>query len=288
MKRETVCFIVALLMSTMAVASCSLARGMEVVHFPSALLPSAKSEPNGQANSTGPARGHPIWGDLGKPESAGPFPAIVLMHGCSGIQESHLRWAKLLNAAGYVTLVLDSFRPRSIVRICSRSVSVPSQPSRALDAYGALEYLQGLAIVDDGRIGLMGWSHGGGSALAAVSEFGIAEKFSKHFQMAIALYPFCISDRSFEVPVLVLIGSSDDWTPAKYCRQLRRNNTGRVSPITLKVYAGAFHGFDDVDLGAGFFIPGEPGGRHWLQYNREAHQDAVERVKRFLAKHLSR
>lgn len=281
-------FFVALMMSTMMAATHSPVRGMEVVHFSSALLPSVKPASDQSENAAGSTKGHPIWGHLGKPKGAGPFPAVVLMHGCGGIQESHLRWAKLLNAAGYVTLVLDSFRPRSIVRLCSRIVRAASQSSRALDAYGALEYLQDLPIVDDDRVGLIGWSHGGGSALAAVSKFGVADKFSRRFKTAIALYPFCVSDRSFEIPVLVLIGSNDDWTPAKFCRELLKNTATRENAIELKVYDGAFHGFDDADLGTGFFIPGEPGGRHWLQYDRNAHQDAVGRVKRFFDNHLSR
>jgi len=288
MKREIITFLVMLTISTIAAATHSPVHSMEVVHFPSALLPPAKPASNQQTTAGAPTEGQPIWGHLGKPEGAGPFPALVLMHGCGGIQESHLRWAKLLNRSGYVTLVLDSFRPRSIVRMCSRTVRAASQSGRALDAFGALRFLQDLPIVDNDRVGLIGWSHGAGSALNAVSEFGIASKFANRFQLAIAFYPFCVSDRSFDVPVLVLIGAKDDWTPAGYCRELRDKNAGGKKAISLKVYDGAHHGFDDADLGTGFFIPGEPGGRHWLQYDRNAHQDAVGRVKRFFDNHLSR
>ena len=53
---------------------------------------------------------------LAKPEGEGPFPAIVLLHGCSGTQwnTSHRTarrglngHARLLNDYGYVTLVVD-------------------------------------------------------------------------------------------------------------------------------------------------------------------------------------
>ena len=124
--------------------------------------------------------------------------------------------------------------------------------------------------------------------MAAVSEYGLARKFGLNFRLAIAFYPFCISDRSFGIPVLVLIGSKDDWTPATFCRDLLAKSSRDGKPITLKVYDGVFHGFDDADLGPGLFISGEPGGKHWLQYDRDAHQDAIEQVERFLGSHMPR
>jgi dienelactone hydrolase len=34
-----------------------------------------------------------ITGALRKPEGAGPFPAVVLMHGCGGVQTGNQWWA---------------------------------------------------------------------------------------------------------------------------------------------------------------------------------------------------
>ena len=64
---------------------------------------------------------------LAKPEGDGPFPAVVLMHGCSGTGKntSHQtvwrglnRHARLLNENGYVTLIVDSFGARRITDGC--------------------------------------------------------------------------------------------------------------------------------------------------------------------------
>ena len=51
-----------------------------------------------------------------KPDGGGPFPAIVLLHDCSGLgprsSGSPARWAKELTGKGYVVILPDSFSPR--------------------------------------------------------------------------------------------------------------------------------------------------------------------------------
>ena len=56
-----------------------------------------------------------LTGRLNKPDGEGPFPAIVLLHGCGGIQPKRdHRWAERLSGWGYVTLQVDSFWPRGL------------------------------------------------------------------------------------------------------------------------------------------------------------------------------
>src|SRR5919198_2631697 len=53
---------------------------------------------------------------LVKPEGPGPFPAVVIMHDCSGLgprsSGAPLRWAQELVKQGYVVLMPDSFTTR--------------------------------------------------------------------------------------------------------------------------------------------------------------------------------
>ena len=42
---------------------------------------------------------------LTRPDGAGPFSAVVLMHGCGGVRPFHVAWGEHLKAAGYVALV---------------------------------------------------------------------------------------------------------------------------------------------------------------------------------------
>ncbi len=58
-----------------------------------------------------------ISGLLAKPPGDGPFPAVVLLHTCGGLQPHVITdWPDYLTGLGYVTLSVDSFSPRGIRR----------------------------------------------------------------------------------------------------------------------------------------------------------------------------
>src|SRR5437870_700055 len=62
-----------------------------------------------------------LTGDLYRPAGAGPFPAVILLHGCSGVGPHTVAWAQWLQAEGYAALVLDSFAGRGLRRLCGDS-----------------------------------------------------------------------------------------------------------------------------------------------------------------------
>jgi hypothetical protein len=75
----------------------------EVVHFPS-----VKGEPIN------------LVGHIRRPEGAGPFPAVVLLHGCAGDWRGmDSRWGARLIEWGYVALSVDSYSPRGIESVCA-------------------------------------------------------------------------------------------------------------------------------------------------------------------------
>ncbi|HET8965238.1 MAG TPA: hypothetical protein VFN20_03415, partial [Candidatus Acidoferrum sp.] len=84
-----------------------------------------------------------------KPEGPGPFPAVVIMHDCSGLgprsSGAPHRWATELIGRGYVILIPDSFTTRGHAGgVCtnpspSRNEVSPSR--RVRDAYAALGYV---------------------------------------------------------------------------------------------------------------------------------------------------
>jgi dienelactone hydrolase len=111
-----------------------------------------------------------------KPDGGGPFPAVIIVHDCSGLgprsSGAPLRWAQELVPQGYVTLIPDSFTPRGfpdgVCTVSGNQVNVVNGWVRARDAYGALAALRKLPYVDGKRIGIMGGSHGGWTTLAAM------------------------------------------------------------------------------------------------------------------------
>ena len=72
------------------------------------------------------------------------------------------------------------------------------------------------------------------------------------------------------------------------CRELQANNLENAASVKLVTYPGAYHAFDVADLQQGLSLKGADGRDHWLQYHKQAHLDAVGRVRSFLADHLAR
>jgi len=224
-----------------------------------------------------------LKGTLTKPEGDGPFPAVVLLHGCDGIggsgADTYRRWESRLKKWGYVTLLVDSFGPRGDSFICnSDDLMRKYVPKRAMDAHDAQAYLAGLKFVDPKRIAVIGWSHGALSTLAAVSE--MTKKEIVPFQAAVAFYPFCYKTLAdLNAPLLILIGASDDWCPAQLCSSNMPKEGNPKYEVILQIYAGAHHCFDWEDLDLIY-------NGHVIKYNAQAASDSIPLVKEFLGKYL--
>ena len=222
-----------------------------------------------------------LTGRLKKPAGAGPFPAVVFLHGCEGIlPKRDDRWAERLSDWGYVTLQVDSFRPRGVLSACTYSGydATLIMEKRATDAYDAKRYLAGLPFVDRTRIAVVGWSEGGLVTLDA-----LYEETGDPFRAAVAFYPSCPwALVGLDAPLLILIGKVDDWASAARCVKLMPKQQA-APEVTLKVYPGAYHGFDIPGVYAD--VRGAE-GMHHLQYDPGAEADAVIQVRAFLEKYL--
>jgi dienelactone hydrolase len=257
---------------------------------------------------------------LTMPAGKGPFPAVVILHDCSGLGPKSSggpwRWSTQLTAKGYVTIWPDSFSTRGHPDgVCTdASPPVVSFPQRADDAYAALAHLQTLPNVDARRVAVMGGSHGGSSTLATIVDAAAnSRRNAPRFAAAIALYPGCgrtIGDWSVErvrdarhkiagysgtfkplAPLLILTGELDDWTPAEPCRRLAAAARQAGHPVEIVVYPGAHHSFDSrapVRFVAERRNQNSPTGLGATTGgNAQAWADAITRVEGFLGKHLA-
>jgi len=148
-----------------------------------------------------------------------------MAHGKIGARDR--AWAASLNAVGYVVLMVDSFTTRGVHQMCAPSHYQRTVfDARPFDAYAALLYLQALPDVFGDRIGLMGWSEGGGALLATIRQRSIARPAylpQGDFRAAVGFYPARCNLRQqgpwiSSIPLLVLTGLDDVWTPAAPCR----------------------------------------------------------------------
>ena len=248
------------------------------------------------------------------PEGSGPFPAVVIMHDCSGLgpmsSGSPARWAKELVGRGYVVIIPDSFSSRGFADgVCTnpspaRADVAPSR--RVRDAYAALAHSRTLPNVDGRRVGVMGGSHGGATTLATMAApAGSSATFAENrtgFAAAVALYPSCgirMGDWRADgsgiykplAPLLILSGELDDWTPAEPCRKLTDISQRAGYPVSIKIYPGAHHSFDSarpVRFVATRVNSNSPGGRGATTGgDAVAWADSISEVVAFFGKHLA-
>jgi dienelactone hydrolase len=235
----------------------------------------------------GGTRAEPVRliGYMARPQGAGPFSAVVLLHGCGGFHSSMISWADRLSRFGYAALAIDSFGPRGMDDHCGGGFT--DQPS---DAYAALRYLTTKPFVRASHVAVMGFSMGGGSVLSSLEKGFEEQLYREKFRAGIAFYPVCQYASGITTgPVLVLAGSADDWTPSSSCEAMVAGRAelgaprmpGDRSLLELVVYPGAHHGFDQVELS---LVPtrGVTFKGHRVEYSEEATKDSIVRVRDFL------
>jgi dienelactone hydrolase len=113
------------------------------------------------------------------------------------------------------------------------------------DAYRARDFLAKQSFVDPKRAFVVGFSQGGLLSLSSAERGSIERIGVNKFLAAAAFYPVCIGVKGpMTVSTLILIGESDDWTPAEDCRKLAAGQNdfgisrqkGEGPPIQLIVY----------------------------------------------------
>jgi dienelactone hydrolase len=219
-------------------------------------------------------------GALILPNGQPPFPAVVVLHGCNGVSPNTRTWARRLASWGYAALILDSFTSRNINNVCGHGLDLSGR-ERGKDALAAAAYLRTRADIDPNHIGLLGYSHGGWSALAAARDRLVAESGTKPFAAIVAYYPSCPPGApKLASDVQILAGDADDWAPVKRCTDLlARYPEGAPHRPRLKIYPGALHSFD-ADRPERLYFG------HKLGYDAKAAADSFDVTKKFLDSHL--
>jgi dienelactone hydrolase len=227
----------------------------------------------------------PIPATVFRPKGSGPFPGVVLLHVCSGIRAYDSKWAEWLGTLGYVAILPDSLSPRHVSSACGGGGLTFRE--HALDGLGALAYLRSQPDVIPNKVAVMGWSHGAAATLISASARFINATHPEGggYQAAIAFYPNCAAfqDGNLATPLLMLMGSADDWTPSDRCIDRGTALQSAGTPIEWKVYKGAMHTFDDPRPNRVVRISGRT---YHLGYDRTAAQDAYDQVQRFLTTYL--
>jgi len=234
-----------------------------------------------------------------RPDGAGPFPAVVAMHDCWGLNNpagrmasKYREWAQLLVRDGFIVLFPESFGSRGLGSQCSVR-NRPLHVDRELvdDANAARRWLSQQADVRADHISLMGWSSGASSVLWTVRpQRKTADR--PDFRSAVAFYPVCRSLESTawsaRIPTLILIGAADDVVSPQDCEHMVAGARGRSARIAITVYPGALHDFDHPNrppqVRTGYAISADGSGRIHTGTNLAARSDSLKRVPQWLAR----
>lgn len=224
-----------------------------------------------------------------RPEGAGPFPGILLLHGCSGPTPSHESdWARFYSERGVVTLAVDSLGPRQLdwERVCNLETLTGRE--RAADILAALEYARSLPFVDSDRLALSGFSHGAWTiweflllASDQTPALGLDEwpaDGAHGVRAAFLFYGPCLEKFSVPIATLVFQAENDRYIDEAACiehaRQLQRDPGAKGEEFELHVFPGATHTFDHAQPNPANLAAGSV---HDPQATRTA-QEAIERV----------
>jgi dienelactone hydrolase len=194
--------------------------------------------PAGCARADFASSGVSVRAELCGPARGGP--AVVVLHGCGGFSTFDHRLAVELPRAGIATLDVDYFQPTpppGRKGFCDAGGSIgsafPVWQREAVDAASALR-ARGFA-----KVGVVGWSMGGGVALASAElpsrPFAALAAFSTGGfgaeQTAVAALP----------PTILLSGGPHDAIPSSDTRALYEAIRAAGVPATLYVYGNGSH-----------------------------------------------
>lgn len=223
---------------------------------------------------------------------AGPRPVLIQAHGCGGMQaDRHRDWAAKAAALGFVSVIIDSNRPRGYTRetaletICVGDALLGQE--RAADLLVAYDTARATGRIDPQQVYLIGWSHGawtimdfltmGPSTLPA----GLTAYDGPWPEVAgaVLFYPHCglgalsrVRKWQSQPNVLALLAAEDEIVDTAQCEAMLAEMAARGQPVEQYTYPGVNHGFDNA------FMRAETAD--W--YQPDEAEDAVRRVEAFL------
>ena len=223
-----------------------------------------------------------------RPDSNEQRPAVLLFHGCGGLQPYMIPRAEHLAANGYVAILLDSYTERGVIWEDTCAGRELPGFQRAADVLAGIDIARSLPGVDSSQLFLMGYSHGGWTILEALNfddELPSALRDSPGAHLdgvkgLIAWYPYCGFAARYagdgwrrDIPVLMLLAENDATTPPEPCEDIAATTAARGLPVAATVYPGVDHGFDLKN-------------EDWVEvYVPELHARALAEQDAFIARH---
>jgi len=190
-----------------------------------------------------------------KPTGKGPFPAVLVLHTRGGLSQFEIDYASNLSSKGYFAIAVDYL---------TESSGDPIEK--------AFDDLLKNSLVDNGRIGMVGFSKG---ARLAISRTSLFHRFSDRKVKGIVSYYIghAVPLAGEELPpILFLHGDLDDRTSPSQITQFCEFQKSRGRVCEMKIYKRVKHAFTHIT----------PVG----EVNEQAAEDALKKTIVFLNKYV--
>jgi len=235
-----------------------------------------------------------LSGTLYLPENASsPCPAIVLVHGTSGINQVGKLYREPVLGAG-----IAIFEVNFKTGIFTGPMDRPHIDTFVPMAFAALKELRKNRAIDPNHIGIMGFSMGGGITMRTAIEenrqrwMGSEKGFVAH----VAFYPVSKplvkiiehSNGMTGAPIIIFYGTEDSYGEGKAVPELKSTLKKKFNfDVTTVEYAGATHDFNRSGPSFSYHDPAAIGGTATIKWDPDAANDSVNKVVAFLREEVA-
>lgn len=204
-------------------------------------------------------------------------PTILIGHGANGVGENNTELARILNAWGYNSVIIDHYTLRGISPHTGNAINGLIGPYRALDFIESARWVLKQEW-HQGKVAVVGFSQGGAGVLTLINDRTmrnldyISDENPNPLSVAVAYYPSCgLSPvpSNPSMPTQIHLAEDDDLDFISTC-QFQSDN-----PYEVHIYKGATHSFDArISQGARLIFT--------HRYDVKSTNESRDNLKRFL------
>jgi carboxymethylenebutenolidase len=207
---------------------------------------------------------------LAKPEGAGPFPGMIVIHEIFGVNDNIRQISQEFAEQGYIALAVDLFSNRAraicMMQIFYGMMFRPLDNSMLADLNSSFDFLKQVPGVDANRIGSVGFCMGGAYAL----QMAITAKGMKAASVFYGANPKPLEAVAQACPIIGSYPDKDFTTKA--ARDLEASLENYKIPHDIKIYDNTEHSFYSQQR---------------TPFEVEASKDAWQRMLKFFGEHLN-
>jgi dienelactone hydrolase len=203
-----------------------------------------------------------------KPNGDGPFPVVLMLHGCGGIRPFTDDMAEVAAREGAVAIEIDSYAPRKISRVVALATVCTGARlhgrERAGDLFAALHWVREQGWADPKRVVAAGWSHGswaimdglalhrGAEMRRATGLVDLPDEPLEGLAAALLTYPYSgaasyAGRRNWRMAPrsIAILAGRDHIVGVRVPREALEKQKARGAPIEIVHFPDATHAFED-------------------------------------------